>query len=164
MSWKKRVGLGAVLLVAGMVGHRGAGYLITVHDGNLWPITKLFEDCQIHGQARDKHMGRGASRLLHDVIDRLDKHFPGLESKVGMRDVATPMTWVRYTGNWRGSYRIRCALLFTVSGNTVPVCLPTGLCSKQSRHEPVVLHCGWIAAGVRQNLRPRCWVNSMPAT
>ena len=21
-----------------------------------------------------------------------------------MRDVATPMTWERYTGNWRGSY------------------------------------------------------------
>jgi magnesium transporter len=55
----------------------GAGYLVTVHDGNLWPITKLFDDCQTDESAREKHMGRGASRLLHDVIDRLvDYCFP----------------------------------------------------------------------------------------
>lgn len=55
----------------------GAGYLVTVHDGNLWPIAKLFDDCQADEQARQKHMGRGASRLLHDVIDRLvDYCFP----------------------------------------------------------------------------------------
>jgi len=38
------------------------------------------------------------------VVSRLDKRFPGLAEHVEMRDVATPMTWVRYTGNWRGSY------------------------------------------------------------
>ena len=55
----------------------GAGYLVTVHDGNLWPITKLFDDCQTEEPVRQKHMGRGASRLLHDVIDRLvDYCFP----------------------------------------------------------------------------------------
>jgi magnesium transporter len=55
----------------------GAGYLVTVHDGNLWPITKFFDDCQADGQARQRHMGRGASRLLHDAIDRLvDYIFP----------------------------------------------------------------------------------------
>lgn len=55
----------------------GAGYLVTVHDGNLWPITKLFDDCQTDEEVRQKHMGRGASRLLHDVIDRLvDYCFP----------------------------------------------------------------------------------------
>ncbi len=43
-------------------------------------------------------------RIADDVIDRLDKRFPGLASKVEMRDIATPVTWVRYTGNWRGSY------------------------------------------------------------
>jgi magnesium transporter len=55
----------------------GAGYLVTVHDGILWPITKLFDDCQTEEPIRQKHMGRGASRLLHDVIDRLvDYCFP----------------------------------------------------------------------------------------
>jgi phytoene dehydrogenase-like protein len=43
-------------------------------------------------------------RIVDDVIDRLDRRFPGLASKLEMRDVATPVTWVRYTGNWRGSY------------------------------------------------------------
>ena len=43
-------------------------------------------------------------RIVDDVIDRLEKRFPGFASKVEMRDVATPMTWVHYTGNWRGSY------------------------------------------------------------
>ena len=38
------------------------------------------------------------------VVSLLDKRFPGLASKVEMRDIATPITWVRYTGNWRGSY------------------------------------------------------------
>jgi len=38
------------------------------------------------------------------VVDVLDKRFTGLAKHVEMRDVATPMTWVRYTANWRGSY------------------------------------------------------------
>jgi magnesium transporter len=55
----------------------GAGYLVTVHDGDLWPIARLFDDCQSEEQTRQKHMGRGASRLFHDVIDRLvDYCFP----------------------------------------------------------------------------------------
>jgi magnesium transporter len=55
----------------------GAGYLVTVHDGLLWPITNLFDDCQADAQVRQKHMGRGASHLLHDLIDRLvDYCFP----------------------------------------------------------------------------------------
>jgi magnesium transporter len=55
----------------------GAGYLVTVHDGNLWPITKLFDDCQDDEQIRQKHMGQGSSYLLHDMIDRLvDYCFP----------------------------------------------------------------------------------------
>jgi len=55
----------------------GPGYLVTVHDGNLWPIIKLFDVCQTDAEARQKHMGRGSSSLLHDVIDRLvDYCFP----------------------------------------------------------------------------------------
>ena len=55
----------------------GPGYLVTVHDGNLWPIARLFDGCQTDEALRGKHMGRGASRLMHDVIDRLvDYCFP----------------------------------------------------------------------------------------
>lgn len=55
----------------------GADYLVTVHEGNLWPIDRLFDSCQADERLRQKHMGRGASRLLHDLIDSLvDYCFP----------------------------------------------------------------------------------------
>jgi phytoene dehydrogenase-like protein len=38
------------------------------------------------------------------VVALLDRRFPGLAAQVEMRDVATPITFERYTGNWRGSY------------------------------------------------------------
>jgi phytoene dehydrogenase-like protein len=37
------------------------------------------------------------------VVSLLDKRFPGLAAQVEMRDVATPTTFERYTGNWKGS-------------------------------------------------------------
>ena len=43
-------------------------------------------------------------QIANTVVGLLNHRFPGLASQVEMRDVATPMTWVRYTGNWRGSY------------------------------------------------------------
>ena len=43
-------------------------------------------------------------RLADAVIARLDERFPGISEQVEVVDVATPMTYVRYTGNWRGSY------------------------------------------------------------
>ena len=44
------------------------------------------------------------AQIADTVVAVLDKRFPGLAAQVEMRDVATPMTWVRYTGNWRGAY------------------------------------------------------------
>jgi len=43
-------------------------------------------------------------QITNQVIALLDRRFPGLAARVEMRDVATPMTWERYTGNWRGSF------------------------------------------------------------
>jgi magnesium transporter len=58
----------------------GASYLVTAHEGILKPIYQLFDDCQRYEQTRAKHMGRGASRLLYDVIDVLvDYCFPILD-------------------------------------------------------------------------------------
>jgi phytoene dehydrogenase-like protein len=37
------------------------------------------------------------------IITLLDQHYPGIAGQVEMRDVATPVTWERYTGNWQGS-------------------------------------------------------------
>lgn len=38
------------------------------------------------------------------VIEGLEQRLPGIREKIEMRDVATPLTWERFTGNWRGSY------------------------------------------------------------
>ena len=55
----------------------GTNYLVTVHDGRLKPLLQLFEDCRDYEQTRRRHMGTGASRLLHSVIDKLvDYCFP----------------------------------------------------------------------------------------
>jgi phytoene dehydrogenase-like protein len=63
-------------------------------DYDYWE--KLYQDRERYKAEKE--------RIADDVVKALEKHFPGLASKVEMRDVATPMTWVRYTGNWRGSY------------------------------------------------------------
>jgi phytoene dehydrogenase-like protein len=44
-------------------------------------------------------------QIADEVVALLDRRFPGLATKVEMRDVATPMTWERYTGNWQGSFQ-----------------------------------------------------------
>jgi phytoene dehydrogenase-like protein len=43
-------------------------------------------------------------RIANDVIKGLEQRFPGISDQIEMRDVATPITWERYTGNWRGAY------------------------------------------------------------
>jgi phytoene dehydrogenase-like protein len=38
------------------------------------------------------------------VIKNLEQRFPGISSQVEVTDVATPLTFERYTGNWKGSF------------------------------------------------------------
>jgi len=42
--------------------------------------------------------------IAGQVISLLEQRFPGISSQVEMTDVATPTTFERYTGNWRGSF------------------------------------------------------------
>lgn len=42
-------------------------------------------------------------RLADAVVHALDVRYPGLAAKTEVVDVATPVTYERYTGNWRGS-------------------------------------------------------------
>jgi phytoene dehydrogenase-like protein len=43
------------------------------------------------------------ARIGREVVAALDGRYPGLAERVEMIDVATPLTFERYTGNWRGS-------------------------------------------------------------
>ena len=55
--------------------------------------------------ARDRGQYDGEKeRIAEAVVQALDQRFPGLAQDVEALDVATPMTWERITGNWRGAY------------------------------------------------------------
>ncbi len=43
------------------------------------------------------------NEVAQNIIDFLECKIPGLRRKIDMIDVTTPATYVRYTGNWRGS-------------------------------------------------------------
>jgi phytoene dehydrogenase-like protein len=56
-------------------------------------------------RARDRaEYDREKDRIAEVVIQALDRRFPGLAQDVEALDVATPLTWERITGNWRGAY------------------------------------------------------------
>ena len=44
-------------------------------------------------------------RVRENVISSLEQIYPGIGNQVEVADVATPMTFIRYTGNWKGSYQ-----------------------------------------------------------
>jgi len=57
---------------------------------------KLYEDRERYNAEKKK--------LADIVIERLEKRFPGIKDQIEVVDVATPVTYERYTGNWQGSY------------------------------------------------------------
>jgi len=53
----------------------------------------------------DRQRYKAEKQSLADaVIDRLEKRYPGIKEQIEVVDVATPVTYERYTGNWQGSY------------------------------------------------------------
>ena len=38
------------------------------------------------------------------IVELLEQRFPGISGQVEMVDVATPVTFERYTGNWKGNF------------------------------------------------------------
>ena len=70
-------------------------------------LTTIFGADLDHWQ-RLKEQGRDAYNAAKDdvarqVIDLVERAYPGTRDKIEVVDVATPTTYVRYTGNWRGS-------------------------------------------------------------
>jgi phytoene dehydrogenase-like protein len=53
--------------------------------------------------AEPEHYEAEKQHAAITYIDLLDRRFPGIADQVEAVDVATPLTWERYTGNWQGS-------------------------------------------------------------
>lgn len=45
------------------------------------------------------------TRIARAITESLDKRFPGVAANIETTDVATPATYIRYTGIWQGSYQ-----------------------------------------------------------
>lgn len=58
--------------------------------------SKLHED-------PDRYMTE-KEKVAELILEQLERRFPRFKSQVEMIDVATPVTFHRYTGNWQGSY------------------------------------------------------------
>ncbi len=43
-------------------------------------------------------------QIARTIVALLEQRFPGISAQVEMVDVATPLTFERYTGNWQGSF------------------------------------------------------------
>jgi phytoene dehydrogenase-like protein len=62
-------------------------------------------------------------KITETIINLLDKRYPGLASQVEMTDVATPLTFERYTGNWRAAF-MGWAMTSKTLSQSIPRTLP----------------------------------------
>jgi magnesium transporter len=58
----------------------GENYVVTSHKGNLRPLSKLFNECLVDEEIRNKYMGKSAGYLFYHILDRLVNYcFPILD-------------------------------------------------------------------------------------
>ena len=82
------------------------------YDPTLAPEGKTVATCMIQTDwdywanlADDKEAYQAEKQRIADgIVEGLDQRFEGLKEAVEVVDVATPLTFKRYTGNWRGSF------------------------------------------------------------
>jgi len=57
---------------------------------------KLAKDKQSYQAEKEK--------IANAFADELERRYPGFKSAIEVTDVVTPVTYVRYTGNWKGTF------------------------------------------------------------
>jgi phytoene dehydrogenase-like protein len=99
------------VLIAGKE-HRHLGFHIYNFDPTMAPegrtvvILMIATDYEYWRKLREDDAAYKAAKeaAADTIVSILDKRFPGFSGQVEMRDVASPTTFVRYTGNWKGSF------------------------------------------------------------
>jgi phytoene dehydrogenase-like protein len=77
-------------------------------EGKTVMTTRLFSRCEYWVNLRHTNPDlyqMEKENILREVVGALDRRFPGLARNLECSDVATPATFVRHTGNWRGSFQ-----------------------------------------------------------
>jgi phytoene dehydrogenase-like protein len=68
--------------------------MMTIKDFEHWE--KLYSNKDAYNAEK--------TRIAKEVAALLEQKYPGFQSSIEVTDVVTPMTYVRYTGNWKGTY------------------------------------------------------------
>jgi phytoene dehydrogenase-like protein len=74
----------------------GKTSLVVMMPSNYAYWKELAQDRAAYEEKKDQ--------VARTVVELLDQRFPGISQQVEMVDVATPLTFERYTGNWKGSF------------------------------------------------------------
>lgn len=69
-------------------------------------VVMLFESYEYWKElAQDRAVyEKKKGQVARTVVELLNQRFPGISQQVEMVDVATPLTFEHYTGNWKGSF------------------------------------------------------------
>jgi magnesium transporter len=60
----------------------GSGFLVSIHHGELGPISEIFHQCVMNEKARKELMGKSAGFLFHTIIDALTDDLLNLVRKI----------------------------------------------------------------------------------
>jgi phytoene dehydrogenase-like protein len=99
-------------IVIGNKEHKNLGIHIYNFDPSFAPsgktvLTVMFESDFNYWAELSQDMKRYKAEkeiITVAVVSALSKRFPGIAKQIEMWDIATPLTFYRYTGNWQGSY------------------------------------------------------------
>jgi phytoene dehydrogenase-like protein len=74
----------------------GRTTVVCMFDSGFSWWKNLRQDAQRYREVKEE--------IADKLIAALEHRFPGVTAQIEMRDVATPLTFERYTGNWQGSF------------------------------------------------------------
>jgi phytoene dehydrogenase-like protein len=74
----------------------GRTSLVVMYPSNYEYWKELSADRAAYDEKKDQ--------IAREVVAALEERYPGIGKDVEMVDVATPLTFERYTGNWKGSF------------------------------------------------------------
>lgn len=88
------------------IGFKHYGYDPTIAPAGKSVVTTMFPSSHAYWKKLAEEPERYDAEkkdIAIKVIDQLEQHYPGITEQVEVVDVATPLTFERYTGNWQGS-------------------------------------------------------------